>query len=319
MKKNSSVQLINLIKQHEIDIVLLCEMPDNFSPNIFLEQLNSLPNVTYYQNTWIANRSRNVLAISKFTSPEFEFVDKSKFINTKEWLDQLSYFQLNLPHQLPITIGLAHLLSKIKPQAELLTNAQELAKDIERFEKQVGHKRTLLVGDFNANPFDDIMLRYDAFKTTMEATVALSHFAKTQTTSSSDYNTRTYFYNPSWSLLGDLHKKAAGTYYYKPWENADLEEHVKNNGYCLHWNLFDYPLLRPDLIPSFEKEHFMIVEQVLRPDLIPFFEKEHFMIVEQDNNNNYFLTEENKNNPQQSTSIVLEYSDHLPIVFSLKF
>lgn len=301
MNKNSSLQLIiiNLIKQHEIDIVLLCEMPNNFSPTIFLEQLNSSQNVTYHQNAWIANKYRNVLAISKFTSPEFEFVDKSKFRNTNEYLDQLSYFQLNIPHQLPITIGLAHLLSKKNPQVELLANAQELAMDIERFEKQVGHKRTLLVGDFNANPFDEIMLRYDAFKTTMAATVALSHFAKTQTTSSSNYDTRTYFYNPSWSLLGDLHKRAAGTYYYVPWKDKDLKKHLESNGYCLHWNLFDYPLLRPDLIP--------------------FFEKEHFMIVEQDNNNNYFLTEENKNNPQQSTSIVLEYSDHLPIVFSLKF
>ena len=61
-----------------------------------------------------------------------------------------------------------------------------------------------------------------------------------------------FFYNPSWSLMGDLISEPAGSYYYnKP-------------GYdSFYWNVFDQVILRPSLIEHFENDSYNILLAII--------------------------------------------------------
>jgi hypothetical protein len=89
-----------------------------------------------------------------------------------------------------------------------------------------------------------------------------------------------YFYNPTWGLFGDLNETAPGTYYYRK------AEHV-----CYEWNLFDQVLIRPTLIDNFVKGSLEIVQTDGVTSL---------------------LTKNNRPNQK-------DYSDHLPLFFTLNF
>jgi hypothetical protein len=89
-----------------------------------------------------------------------------------------------------------------------------------------------------------------------------------------------YFYNPTWGLLGDLSEAVPGTYYYQH------AEHI-----CFQWNVFDQVLIRPSMLGNFVKSSLAIVQ--------------HDGI-------NSLLTLRNLPNKT-------DYSDHLPLFFSLQF
>lgn len=107
----------------------------------------------------------------------------------------------------------------------------------------MGHKRTVIVGDFNMNPFEIPMIKANGFHATMSAALAKNMYRKVQNLA---YE---YFYNPMWGLLGDLNSDAAGTYYYSD------AQHVS-----YHWNIFDQVIMRPSVIDNFDKNSLRIIE-----------------------------------------------------------
>ena len=149
-----------------------------------------------------------------------------------------------------------------------------LVNEIIRVEEQYQNERTVIVGDFNMNPFETSMVKTTGFHGTMSSEVAR---AGARTVQGQDYKC---FYNPTWSLFGDLNKTVSGTYYYH------RSEHV-----CYEWNIFDQVLLRPAMIDNFVNESLEIVST----DSV-----------------NLLVT--NKGRPDRSS-----YSDHLPLFFTLKF
>jgi hypothetical protein len=89
-----------------------------------------------------------------------------------------------------------------------------------------------------------------------------------------------YFYNPTWNLFGDLNKDVSGTYYYKRAEQV-----------CYEWNVFDQVLIRPMLIGNFVKTSLEIVQTDGVTSLLT-----------------------KRDEPDKAN-----YSDHLPLFFSLTF
>jgi len=123
---------------------------------------------------------------------------------------------------------------------------------VKELEKKVKHDRTVIVGDFNMNPFEDGIVGAEGLNAAMSRRVA----EKEQRTV--DRVKYPFLYNPMWSFFGDsthadhpplspLHEPP-GTCYYPAGESR-----------WHHWNIFDQVLLRPSLLPCFNNKDLQIV------------------------------------------------------------
>ena len=118
-----------------------------------------------------------------------------------------------------------------------------LTETIRKKEDEVGHTRTVLVGDLNMNPFEDGVVSSTGLHAVMTRKIAEK---KSRIVQDNEY---LYFYNPMWSLFGDGSKGPPGTYYYYKAEHK-----------VYFWNIFDQVLLRPDLIDFFSNDDLMILD-----------------------------------------------------------
>ena len=123
---------------------------------------------------------------------------------------------------------LLHLPSKLHlSEDDQLLRAANLREVIERVEVEVGHSNTLVLGDFNMNPFDKGMVSAHGLNSVPAASTAGKG---TRTIDGRAYG---FFYNPSWNLLGDRNRPP-GTYYHR---SPSVLSH--------YWNTLDQVLLRP--------------------------------------------------------------------------
>jgi hypothetical protein len=118
----------------------------------------------------------------------------------------------------------------------------ELAQQIDTEEQRVGHRRTVVVGDFNMNPFENGMVAAGALHAVSSRRVASR---VTRTVQKREYQ---FFYNPMWGHFGDIASETAGSYYYS------RAEHVN-----YFWNVFDQVLIRPSLAEAFNPSSLAIV------------------------------------------------------------
>ena len=101
---------------------------------------------------------------------------------------------------------------------------------IERAERLLGHDRTVVMGDFNMNPFDPGMVCSSAFHGVMSRMVTQ---VGSRVVRGQSYK---YFYNPMWSLYGDLPTAPPGSFFYSA---SDHKEYF--------WHMFDQVLVRPSI------------------------------------------------------------------------
>ena len=106
-----------------------------------------------------------------------------------------------------------------------------MANDIRRVEDEIGNYHTLLVGDFNMNPFDSGMVAAQHFHAVM---TKLQARGERRTVQAEQYR---YFYNPMWGNFGDRTDGPAGTYYLSSSKPIQY-----------FWNIYDQVLLRPALM-----------------------------------------------------------------------
>lgn len=110
-----------------------------------------------------------------------------------------------------------------------LLHAAQLREDLLKTEATVGHRRTLLVGDLNMNPFDPGVV--GALSAVMTQEIAA---AGERTVAGRAYP---FFYNPMWGCFGDRTAGPPGTLFYSTSELVNR-----------YWNVYDQVLVRPDLM-----------------------------------------------------------------------
>jgi hypothetical protein len=110
-------------------------------------------------------------------------------------------------------------------------------------EKAAGHSRTIVIGDFNMNPFEAGMVSSEGFHGILDRRVAKSQGRTVQG------EHRLFFYNPMWRFMNDERQGSCGTHFYR-----------KSKPVCHFWNTFDQVLLRPDLLPFFDHSCLTLVE-----------------------------------------------------------
>lgn len=187
--------------------------------------------------------------------------------------DRLSFKMIKkLTGLTEINFVFCHLQSKMhKDEVDLTIEAVRNMSIIRDFEKNNG-EMTVICGDFNLHPFESGMLADLGFNALMDSSIVQNR--KTRVVSG---NTQTYFYNPMWSLLGDIHlNDTPGTFY----------ANGPNVSYL--WHMFDQVIMRPDVIPFFVKKDLRILAKGASYNLL-----------------------------SSGGVISTKYSDHLPIKFNL--
>lgn len=231
--KDLSLPLAKITLDNQIDIIIVVEANKLDKRNL-LRILNSVSNDYFDAN--VVSNSDKVFFFTKFY-PHFITPISEDFAN------RYSIRLLTLPKTQKILIGGVHLLDqKNYSEDSRLSFSSIMKQEIDRVEIEKNIFKTLIVGDFNMNPFEAGLANQSGFNASSTRSVAKKVSRKIL---SKEYS---YFYNPSWSLMGDLYNEPSGTHYYpKP-------------GYdSLFWNLFDQAIIRPSLIAHFDNKSYKII------------------------------------------------------------
>jgi endonuclease/exonuclease/phosphatase family metal-dependent hydrolase len=153
----------------------------------------------------------------------------------------LSMRRLRIPGYREILLGLIHFVSRPRHDrtAQLIKAGPESAT-IQYAEREAGHNRTVVFGDFNMNAFDDGMVSPSGFGAMMTRELAQRH-------SSQAGGQR--FYNPSWSHFARSDPDPPGTYY---WNESGQPLNI-------FWHSLDQILVRPALFDAFRDETFQVL------------------------------------------------------------
>ena len=215
--------LLSLVREYAVDVVVLAEAP---TP---IEALGTqLQGLLAGGLTLARNRvNTRVTSFSRAAAGLGDLLGESRYMTVRpvrradglEWL-----------------LAAYHGISRLEDeQVDLDEEACIAATLLREVEAARGHRRTLLVGDMNLNPFDPGMAKARGFFGVMAKADAARD---TQRLKFNDYP---LFYNPMWSRLGDGSPGPPGTYY------RERSSHL-----AYYWHTYDQVLLRPDLLPAYD-------------------------------------------------------------------
>ena len=111
--------------------------------------------------------------------------------------------------------------------------SSQIAREFEQFEEKYETEDSLIVGDFNMNPFDPGMVSSFSFNAVMCPEIAKK---KDRTFL---FNERKFYYNPMWHVMGNESYINKGTYFYA------------QSAKSYYWYTYDQVLIRPGLIKQF--------------------------------------------------------------------
>ena len=233
-----------LVKQNGIDIVILAEsaIPDE----VILPALHNSAGVGFSRPY---SACEKLVIYTRLPRNCFSVVTESA---------RTTIQNLSLPLRPELLLAAVHLPSQLHSTRESLAmECGQFADDLREAEARVGHSRTILVGDFNLNPFDAGLVGAAATNAVMTRGIAQRGSRTVQRRRFG------FFYNPMWAHFGDGDPGPPGTYYY------ESSEHV-----AYFWHIFDQVMFRPELMNYFENENLKILTSdgdttFLTPEGIP--------------------------------------------------
>ena len=148
------------------EIKILC---DSYDVDILVLAENELKDedILYYLNEdFIAPNNYNLPKISFYTRiHKFQIVDDNPFWG--------SIRKITHPSGIEILLVAVHLPSKCyKDESEQSFIAIEVAQEIDKREQEQNHTHTLVMGDFNMNPFEKGMISSAGFHGVMDKKIA---------------------------------------------------------------------------------------------------------------------------------------------------
>ena len=251
-------------KEQRADIIVVAEA-ENLDKEALLAGLNALKSEYYDANEY--SLSKRFLFFTKF---EPSYLKPISDDNTNRYVFKL----LELPAMRQLLICSVHLLDQRNYSSSSRKDfATEVKNQIERIEKEFEINDTIVVGDFNMNPFEQGMFGAKGFNAVSSKSLALK---LNRVVIHQEYS---YFYNPSWSLMGDLYEEPPGTFFYN------------QSGYDSYaWSVLDQLIMRPSLIENFDSLSYRIITNFAFDSLLT------------------------KNGRPNKT----KYSDHLPVKATFK-
>ncbi|MFI5382385.1 MAG: endonuclease/exonuclease/phosphatase family protein [Tepidisphaerales bacterium] len=218
-KKPLEQAITRLVAKHRVDFLMLAE--SELDPPSLVAQLAASVGTPY---TFQPSDRRKLQVYSGSATGRVveQYVDPTGALTVR---------RLDLPAAPGILVAILHMVSKVNWSITAQAmHSVELAGDIRRVEGDVGHTRTLLVGDFNMNPFEPGVVGMQA----LHAVMTRHQLRRgSRTVQGREYS---MFYNPMWGLFGDRTPGPAGTFLHRsPPPDSTV------------WNIYDQVLLRPQL------------------------------------------------------------------------
>ena len=228
----------DLVREYDVDIVALAEC--EIDESNLLYRLNVGQERIYYPIDILPSR---VKMYSRYDAGYFEPIRDVGGITIRH---------LRLPGSEGILLVGVHLPSKLhRREEEQYINATVVMREVIKAENMAGHKRTIIFGDFNMDPFEIGMIGAPAMHAVMDRRTAGKG---SRVIAGKRYS---FFYNPMWGRMGDGEGSTPGTYYY----NSGTET-------CLFWHMFDQVIVRPELLEDFNYNRLKIVTQVGERSLV---------------------------------------------------
>ena len=239
-KKPLTDEVYELVNIHKINFIVLLE---NTANNTFL--LNLLKNIDseFRQfDTRIFNRPKI------FSSLPFE--------NIKEITGHGRYgiFEINAKGYEKALLTITHFPSKMNwgNPNDHFSLCVELRTDIDKAEVTADTRNTIILGDFNMNPFEEGLINSSGLHNINNKEIALT---KQRNFQGRSYD---YFYNPMWSFLGDSSKGTVqGTHFFNTYKPLNH-----------FWNIYDQVMIRPELIPFFDETKLDIISNLKTKSLL---------------------------------------------------
>lgn len=154
--------------------------------------------------------------------------------------------ELRPPIEEPLLLVALHLPSRLYySEDDLASLCPGFVRVIRDAEVNVGHQRTVVIGDFNMSPFEAGMIGATGFHAVMDRRVASRRMREVR--GQDCY----FFYNPMWSKMGDFGPEPPGTYFYDGGKPVTM-----------YWHVFDQLLVRPSLAMSFQPDDIAIVTSI---------------------------------------------------------
>ena len=212
-----------LCQEHDVGILVLAELDE--PPDTIMTALDQAST----KLNWAEERRSRLHC---FSLPELQlrevFSDESRKLVLFE-------FRWNL---MPFSVGAVHLASPTNMELDDRNSEAKIIADSVRLqEAERSHSRTILIGDFNLNPFDRGVSEASGFHGVMTKDQAIEGSRTVQ------FRPYPFFYNPMWGHLGDRTPGPPGTIHYR--NSAQLS---------YDWNTFDQVLLRSDVLALAEEE-----------------------------------------------------------------
>ncbi len=230
--KSLEEEIASVCREHDVDLMILAEC--EFEIVGFLQCIN-----VGLERKYGVTRSpwRNLTYVHRYPSECLELVSD---------MGGISIRALSPPGGIGINIVALHLGSKMfASDFEQAMMATRLRDAIEDAESRARHKRTIVVGDLNMNPFEEGVVSSESLHSVMDRRIAKMRSRKVAG------EERMFFYNPMWGLMGCSGKRSPGTYFYRD-----------SSSTCYFWNTFDQVLVRPDLLSRFEDSRVRIVNKI---------------------------------------------------------
>ncbi len=195
-------------------------------------------------------------------------------------------FDLKIDKKKPILLFCMHLKSKalIDEKTQLLTNILATSEIHELHEK--AEKRSIIVGDFNHNPYETLIssvhgLNCISSKTLIDQLKSRPLF----------YHKKDIFFNPMWKFYS-TDNDFQGTFFYKKRHHKKADD--------IHWNMFDQVVISKSLMHSLDIDTLSIVTSYYNTIQSLSYDLAH----------ERFL-------PIHKTYMNPSFSDHLPITFKI--
>ncbi len=232
-KKMILEEIKMLVDYYNIDVLLLAE--NNTDDNKILGILNS------DKNNFYASPGRLFKRISIYS--KFE----NKFIKEKKGHGRYKNRNFALPGKTEILLVVIHYQDKRNwTSADQNAEISNLMDDINEKQKEYKHRRTIIVGDFNMNPFEQAMVQHTGLHSVQDKNIAKT---KQRKVAGKNYH---LYYNPMWNFFGDTaENKIPGTYYYNSGKPINY-----------YWNMFDQVIVGHELIDSFDSKELNIINKI---------------------------------------------------------
>lgn len=210
VNKNPNVMgvLSDYVRDNQIDVLCVIEHPS--------DEIYELGHLEFRSKTM-----KSVATIAIYCS-------KSYTVSDIHVSDRMLGFSVTSKELEKVYIWACHIPSKLHcDENRQLAHISILKDNIAMYEKKLSSKRTILIGDFNASPFENSL-------STTNGIISVSSLKDAQRTMKRIKKNVEFFYNPMWNYFGDM-SSPPGTYYYdKSFDPA-------------FWYIFDQVIYRPNM------------------------------------------------------------------------